>query len=98
MYHLLTKTIDRNVTVDNLLSLSFPLSEAVDFMETVKTFYIPLTQQVCKQPVSIPLPLTQHMDFYFKILTGINVPYFCYQYYSINYLLIENIKIFSQVL
>ena len=36
-----------NVTVD-LLSLSFPLSEAVDFMETGKTFYIPSTQQVCK--------------------------------------------------
>ena len=37
-----------NVTVDDLLSLSFPLSEAVDFMETGKTFYIPSTQQVCK--------------------------------------------------
>ena len=37
-----------NVTVDDLLSLSFPVSEAVDFMETGKTFYIPSTQQVCK--------------------------------------------------
>ena len=34
---------DRNVTIDDLLSLSFPLSEAVDFMETGKTFYIPST-------------------------------------------------------
>ena len=31
---------ERNVTVDDLLSLSFPLSEAVDLMETGKTFYI----------------------------------------------------------
>ena len=31
-----------NISVDDLLSLSFPLSEAVDFMETSKTFYIPL--------------------------------------------------------
>ena len=37
-----------NVTVDDLLSLSFPLSEAVDFMETGKMFYIPSTQPVCK--------------------------------------------------
>ena len=44
---------DRNVTVDDLLSLSFPLSEAVDFMETGKTFYIPSTQPVCKQPVNL---------------------------------------------
>ena len=29
---------DRNVTVDNPLFLSFPLSEAVNFMETGKTF------------------------------------------------------------
>ena len=36
-----------NISVDDLLSLSFPLSEAVDFMETGKTFYIPLTQQEC---------------------------------------------------
>ena len=40
--------INRNVTVDDLLSLLFPLSEAVDFMETGKTFYIPSTQPVCK--------------------------------------------------
>ena len=37
-----------NVTVDDLLSLLFPLSEAVDFLETGKTFYILSTQQVCK--------------------------------------------------
>ena len=37
-----------NVTVGDLLALSFPLSEAVDFMETGKTFYIPSTQKVCK--------------------------------------------------
>ena len=35
-----------NVTVDDLLSLAFPLSEAVDFMETGRTFYIPFTQQM----------------------------------------------------
>ena len=29
---------ERNVTVDDLLSLSFPLSEAVDLMEQVKHF------------------------------------------------------------
>ena len=39
---------NRNVTVDDLPSLSFPLSEAADFMETGKTFYIPSTQPVCK--------------------------------------------------
>ena len=60
------------MTVDDLLSLSFPLSEAVDFMETGNTFYIPSTQQVCKQPVQVPLPLTQSMDFYFNIVTIIN--------------------------
>ena len=43
-----TQVVTTNVTVDDLLSLSFPLSEAVDFMETGKTFYIPSTQQVCK--------------------------------------------------
>ena len=36
-----------NISVDDLLSLSFPLSEAVDFMETSKAFYIPSTQQGC---------------------------------------------------
>ena len=63
---------DRNVTVDDLLSLSFPLSEAVDFMETGKTSYIPSTQPVCKQPVNFPIPLIQDMDFYFNIVTVIN--------------------------
>ena len=48
---------DRNMNVDDLLSLSFPLSEAVDFMETSKTFYIPSTQPVCKVPVNFPVPL-----------------------------------------
>ena len=43
-----TQVLTSNVTVDDLLSLSFPLSEAVDFMETGNTFYIPSTQQVCK--------------------------------------------------
>ena len=43
-----TQTRTTNVTVDDLLSLSFPLSEAVDFMETGNTFYIPSTKQVCK--------------------------------------------------
>ena len=56
-----------------MLSLSFPLSEAVDFMETSKTFYIPLTQQECSQAEQIPVPITQDMDFYFKIVTVINV-------------------------
>ena len=41
-----------NVTVDDLLSLSFPLSEAVDFMEMGKTFYIPSAQQVCKKTIT----------------------------------------------
>ena len=41
-------------------------------METGETFYIPSTQPVYKQPVNIPLPLTQHMDFYFNIVTVIN--------------------------
>ena len=40
--------INRSVTVDDLLSLLFSLSEAVDFMETGKMFYIPSTQPVCK--------------------------------------------------
>ena len=43
-----TQVLTNNVTVDDLLSLSFPLSEAVDFMETGNMFYIPSTQQVCK--------------------------------------------------
>ena len=43
-----TQTHISNVTVDDLLSLSFPLSEAIDFMETGNTFYIPSTKQVCK--------------------------------------------------
>ena len=63
---------ERNVTVDDLLSLSFPLSEVVDLMETGKTFYIPSAQPVCKQPVNFSLPLTQDMDFYFNIVTAIN--------------------------
>ena len=42
------QVLTSNVTADDLLSLTFPLSEAVDFMETGKTFYIPSTQQVCK--------------------------------------------------
>ena len=60
------------MTVDDLLSLSFPLSEAVDFMQTGKMFYIPSTQQVCKQQLHAPLPLTQSIDFYFNIVTVIN--------------------------
>ena len=60
------------MTVDDLLSLLFPLSEAVDFIETGKMFYILSTQQVCKQPLNVPLPLTQNMDLYFNIVTVIN--------------------------
>ena len=60
---------DRNVTVDDLLSLSFPLSDAVDLMEMDETFYIPSTQSVCKQPVNFPVPLMQNMDFYFSIVS-----------------------------
>ena len=41
-------------------------------MERGKTYYIPSTQPVCKQPVNIPLPLTQHMDLYFNVVTVIN--------------------------
>ena len=67
-----TQTRTTNVTVDDLLSLSFPLSEAVDFMETGNTFYIPSTKQVCKRPERISLPLTQSMDFYFNVVTVIN--------------------------
>ena len=63
---------DSNVTVDDLLSLSYLLSEVVDFMETGKTFYIPSTQQICKRPLNVPLPLTQNMDFYFNIVTVVN--------------------------
>ena len=43
-----TQVLSNNVTVDDLLSLSFPLFEAVDFMETGNTFYIPSTKHVCK--------------------------------------------------
>ena len=57
------------MTVDDLLSLSFPLSEAVDFMETGNTFYIPSTQQVCKRPA--PAINTEY-GFYFNIVTIIN--------------------------
>ena len=64
--------LNSNVTVDDLLSLSFPLSEAVDFMETGKMFYIPSTQQVCKRPSHVSLPLIQSIDFYFNIVTVIN--------------------------
>ena len=60
------------MTVDDLLSLSFPLSEAVDFMETGKTFYIPSTQPVCKQPVNFSVPPIQDMDFYFNIVIVVN--------------------------
>ena len=67
-----TEVVHTNVTVNDLLSLSFPLSEAVDFMETGKTFYIPSTQQVCKWPSHVSLPITQNMDFYFNIVTIIN--------------------------
>ena len=63
---------NRNVTIDDLLPLSFPLSEAADFMETGKTFHIPSTQPVCKQPVNFPIPLIQVMDFYFNIVTVVN--------------------------
>ena len=42
-----TQVLSSNVTVDDLLSLSFPLSEAINFMETGNTFYIPSTH-VCK--------------------------------------------------
>ena len=61
-----------NISVDDLLSLSFPLLEAVNFMETSKTFYIPSTQQECPQAEQIPVPITQDMDFYFNIVTVIN--------------------------
>ena len=67
-----TQTCNNNVTADDLLSLSFPLSEAVDFMETGNTFYIPSTKQVCKQSARIRLPMKQSMDFYFNIVTVIN--------------------------
>ena len=61
-----------NISVDDLLSLSFPLSEAVDFMETGKTFYLPSMQQECPRPKQFPVPITQDMDFYFNIVTVIN--------------------------
>ena len=65
---------ERNVTVDDLHSLSFPLLKAVDSMETGKTFYILSAQPVCEQPVNLPVRLTQYMDFYFNIVTVINFP------------------------
>ena len=43
-----TLVLTSNLTVDDLLSLSFPLSEAFDLMETSKMFKIPSTEQVCK--------------------------------------------------
>ena len=58
-----------NISVDDLLSLSF---DAVDFMETGKTFYLPSTQQECPRPKQLPVPITQDMDFYFNIVTVIN--------------------------
>ena len=61
-----------NISVDDLLSLSFPLSEAVDFMETSKTFYLPSTQQECPQPEQFSVPITHDMDFYFNIVIIIN--------------------------
>ena len=61
-----------NISVDDLLSLSFPLLEAVDFMETSKTFYILSTQQDCPRPEQFPVPITHDMDFYFNIVTVIN--------------------------
>ena len=63
---------EKNVAVDDLLLLSFPLLEPVDFMETGKTFYIPSTHQACKLPVGFSVPLLQDMDFYFNIVTVIN--------------------------
>ena len=66
------KDIVTNISVDDLLSLSFPLSEAVDFMETGKTFYLPSMQQECPRPKQFPVPITQDMDFYFNIVTVIN--------------------------
>ena len=61
-----------NISVDVLLCLSFPLSEAADFMETGKTFYIPSPQQECLQSEKFPIPITQDMDFYFNIVKVIN--------------------------
>ena len=85
--HLANQENDRNVTVDDLLSFSFTLSEAVDFMETGKTFYIPSEQPVYKQPVNFPVPLIQDMNLYFNIVTVVNFLTFCYQCYCINCLL-----------
>ena len=61
-----------NISVDDLLPLSFPLSEAVDFMETGKTSYILSTQQECPQAEQFPVPITEDIDFYFNIVTVIN--------------------------
>ena len=41
-------------------------------METGRTFYIPSTQQVCKSPMDLSVPITQDMNFYFNIVTVIN--------------------------
>ena len=46
-------TVRENITVDDLLSLSFPLLVAVDFMEIGRTFYKPSTQQACKTTCGI---------------------------------------------
>ena len=54
--------LNSNMTVDDL-SLSFPLSETVDFVETGKMFYIPSTPQVCKWPSHVSIPLIQNIDF-----------------------------------
>ena len=67
-----TKDIVTNISVDDLLSLSFPLLDTVDFMETGKTFYLPSTQQECPRPKQLPVPITQDIDFYFNIVTVIN--------------------------
>ena len=50
----------------------FLLLDAVDFMETGKTFCLPSMQQECPRPKQIPVPITQDMDFYFNIVTVIN--------------------------
>lgn len=66
---------DKEITVHDMLSLSYPLHEAVNYMETGQVYYLPTKpaqQEDLTAHQRYHTPLTQNVDFYFNIVTMIN--------------------------
>lgn len=63
---------DSTVPTDNLIDFSIPLDQAVNYMESGDTYYLPSSDDENNVCASHDTPVTQDVDFYFNIVTVVN--------------------------